>query len=135
MSIENAACTDYITEKLWRPLSLGVVPLYWGAENVHQWLPNNSSIIHLREYTPKQLAAYIEVLLNNDTLYESYLEHKTKQVIENSFLIESYEGREWGIDNEPDKINFIDHFECSVCKALHQQVSQVQYIKICIYWS
>lgn len=31
---ENSVCNDYITEKLWRPLILGVVPIYYGAPNV-----------------------------------------------------------------------------------------------------
>lgn len=34
IAYENSVCNDYITEKLWRPLSLGVVPIYFGAPNV-----------------------------------------------------------------------------------------------------
>lgn len=34
ISYENSACDDYITEKLWRPLSLGVVPIYFGSPNI-----------------------------------------------------------------------------------------------------
>lgn len=34
IAYENGICDDYITEKLWRPLSLGVVPIYFGAPNV-----------------------------------------------------------------------------------------------------
>lgn len=34
IAYENAICNDYITEKLWRPLSLGIVPIYFGAPNV-----------------------------------------------------------------------------------------------------
>jgi hypothetical protein len=30
IAIENAICDDYITEKLWRALQLGSVPLYLG---------------------------------------------------------------------------------------------------------
>lgn len=34
IAYENSICNDYITEKLWRPLILGVVPIYFGAPNV-----------------------------------------------------------------------------------------------------
>ncbi len=30
IAIENAVCEDYVTEKLWRALHLGAVPLYLG---------------------------------------------------------------------------------------------------------
>jgi Glycosyltransferase family 10 (fucosyltransferase) C-term len=33
ISFENGECNDYITEKLWRPLVIGSVPIYYGAEN------------------------------------------------------------------------------------------------------
>lgn len=34
IAFENSICNDYITEKLWRPLTIGVVPIYFGAPNV-----------------------------------------------------------------------------------------------------
>lgn len=34
IAYENSVCNDYITEKLWRPLVLGVVPIYFGAPNI-----------------------------------------------------------------------------------------------------
>jgi alpha-1,3-fucosyltransferase 10 len=30
IAIENAVCDDYLTEKLWRTLQLGSVPLFLG---------------------------------------------------------------------------------------------------------
>ncbi|RXG53484.1 Alpha-(1,3)-fucosyltransferase 10 [Armadillidium vulgare] len=57
---ENAECEDYITEKLWRPLTVGSVPIYWGSPSVARWIPNNESILHVRDFsTPQQLANYI----------------------------------------------------------------------------
>lgn len=40
IAYENSACNDYITEKLWRPLVLGVVPIYFGAPNIQVSLPS-----------------------------------------------------------------------------------------------
>ena len=34
LAIENAVCPDYITEKLWKVLQVGAVPVYFGAPNV-----------------------------------------------------------------------------------------------------
>lgn len=34
LAVENAECEDYVTEKLWKPLSIGSVPIYMGAPNV-----------------------------------------------------------------------------------------------------
>lgn len=34
IAYENSVCTDYITEKIWRPLALGIVPIYFGAPNI-----------------------------------------------------------------------------------------------------
>ncbi|XP_063985954.1 alpha-(1,3)-fucosyltransferase 10 isoform X2 [Diachasmimorpha longicaudata] len=31
LAFENAVCDDYITEKLWRPLIVGSVPIYYGS--------------------------------------------------------------------------------------------------------
>lgn len=34
IAMENGVCKDYITEKLWRPLIVGTVPVTFGAPNL-----------------------------------------------------------------------------------------------------
>ncbi|KAJ8878661.1 hypothetical protein PR048_019244 [Dryococelus australis] len=34
LALENAICEDYITEKLWRPLVVGSVPIYMGSPSI-----------------------------------------------------------------------------------------------------
>jgi len=34
IAFENAACPDYITEKFWRPLVMGVIPIYFGSPTI-----------------------------------------------------------------------------------------------------
>lgn len=34
LAMENAICDDYMTEKLWRPLRLGSVPIVFGSSKV-----------------------------------------------------------------------------------------------------
>lgn len=119
LAIENAACDDYMTEKLWRPLSVGTVPIYWGSSLVGDWIPNPGSIINIREFkSPQQLAQYLHKLLLNDTLYDSHLQHKNEHLITNMNLIQSMRDRKWGINNDFERGNFIEHFECYVCDQL-----------------
>ena len=32
LAFENALCTDYITEKFWRPLKVGTIPIVYGSD-------------------------------------------------------------------------------------------------------
>lgn len=34
ISYENSVCNDYVTEKIWRTLIVGSVPVYFGAPNI-----------------------------------------------------------------------------------------------------
>lgn len=34
ISYENSVCNDYITEKLWRPLIIVTVPIYFGSPTI-----------------------------------------------------------------------------------------------------
>ena len=34
IAIENAVCDDYVTEKVWRPLMLGSVPIVAGSPKI-----------------------------------------------------------------------------------------------------
>ncbi|KAJ1627709.1 hypothetical protein T492DRAFT_1022973 [Pavlovales sp. CCMP2436] len=49
---ENSAVTDYFTEKAFDALEAGVVPIYFGAPNGHEFLPPGSAI-----FVDAQLAA------------------------------------------------------------------------------
>ncbi|XP_042209581.1 alpha-(1,3)-fucosyltransferase 10-like [Homarus americanus] len=119
LSIENAACEDYITEKLWRPITLGSVPIYWGSPTIQDWLPNPSSIIPISDFqSPRELATYITTLLDDDKQYESYLTHKLHQIITNNYLLEAMNQRKWGINNDFERGNFIEHYECYVCDQI-----------------
>ncbi|GFQ77937.1 alpha-(1,3)-fucosyltransferase 10 [Trichonephila clavata] len=119
LAFENAVCQDYITEKLWRPLTIGSVPIYYGSPKIEDWLPNPKSAILVKNFeSPKQLAEHLLALLADDSAYEEYLEHMIRSQISNKRLIEAMANREWGINNDPAKKSFIDCFECLVCKRV-----------------
>ncbi|MBN3273165.1 FUT11 fucosyltransferase, partial [Polyodon spathula] len=63
LALENGICSDYMTEKLWRPM-------YRGSLSVSDWMPNNHSIILINDFhSPKDLADFLLSLDWNDTEY------------------------------------------------------------------
>ncbi|XP_035432245.2 alpha-(1,3)-fucosyltransferase 10 [Spodoptera frugiperda] len=120
IAIENGACNDYVTEKFWRAIKVGSVPIYFGSPTIKDWLPNKKSAILLEDYpTPKKMFEHIQVLLHNDRLYEEYLEHKTKQLITNQRLLDEHSFRPYQYDG----VKIIDKFECFICERLHDKIN------------
>ncbi|XP_049884476.1 alpha-(1,3)-fucosyltransferase 10-like [Pectinophora gossypiella] len=116
ITIENSVCNDYVTEKLWRAIEVGVVPIYYGSPLIRDWLPNNKSAILLEDFpTPELLSQHLHYLLNNDTAYEEYLEHKTLGTIANRRLIEEVAARPYQMDLQTAR----KEFECYVCERLY----------------
>ncbi|XP_050394323.1 alpha-(1,3)-fucosyltransferase 10 [Patella vulgata] len=128
LAMENGVCPDYVTEKLWRPLMVGSVPIVYGSPTVRDLLPSNHSAIIINDFkSVKELAAYLKYLDNNDDEYNKYLEWK-KTGVTNPILLKILKNREWSIDSggswSPTAINFIDGFECFVCKRVHENIQR-----------
>lgn len=119
LTFENAICDDYITEKLWRPLAAGVIPVYKGAPNIREWLPNNTSVILVDDFkSPKDLADYLNYLASNENEYNKYLSFK-RNGITNDKLLKRLRTREWGV-NDFSKMSFVTGFECFICDRIHK---------------
>ncbi|XP_077086303.1 4-galactosyl-N-acetylglucosaminide 3-alpha-L-fucosyltransferase 9 [Siphateles boraxobius] len=74
LSFENSIHKDYITEKLYNPLSLGTVPVVLGPprKNYEELIPG-SAFIHVDDFnSPKELAEHLKLLDQNDDLYRQY---------------------------------------------------------------
>lgn len=117
IAIENGVCEDYVSEKFWRAIQLGVVPIYFGSPSIRDWLPNEKSAILIEDFsTPMLLSEHIDDLMQNDDLYEEYLEHKTKRLIRNQNIINEINKRPYQVD-----YGLLDHeFKCFLCEKLHQ---------------
>lgn len=114
--IENSICEDYISKKFWQAMHAGVVPIYFGSLSAKDWFPNNKSAILLQDFpTPKLLSDYINKLMNDDDLYDEYLEHKILGKISNKKLIEELEARPY--QNQLTKT--AHQFLCFLCEKLH----------------
>ncbi|XP_069466785.1 alpha-(1,3)-fucosyltransferase 11 [Ambystoma mexicanum] len=124
LAMENALCPDYMTEKLWRPMHLGAIPIYRGSPSVLDWMPNNYSIILIDDFpSPQALADFIVSLDSDDNKYLRYLEYKKPGGVTNQFLLKTLEEREWGV-NDMTVPNYLNGFECFVCDQENRRAEQ-----------
>ncbi|XP_031369673.1 alpha-(1,3)-fucosyltransferase 10 isoform X2 [Apis dorsata] len=120
IAFENAVCDDYITEKLWRPLIVGSIPVYYGSPSFKDWLPNNMSAISILDFKdPISLANFLYNLSNNEIEYNKYLSHKLidNYDIHNERLKKALKKNKKWLSNEFG--NYVEEFECYVCKNIH----------------
>ncbi|KAM7353150.1 alpha-(1,3)-fucosyltransferase 10 [Cochliomyia hominivorax] len=122
IAYENGVCDDYITEKFWRPLIAGSIPLYFGSPSIKDWAPNEKSFIDISKFSsPQELANYLRVLDKNDRAYNSYLNHKYNMLepITNKRLLNELSRRKSSMYSD----NQFQSFECAICSFLHEHSS------------
>ena len=78
LAMENSLCPDYVTEKFYRSLDNGIVPIVYGGADYTQYAPPHSYINVADFASPKQLADYLKLLDKNDALYLKYFEWRQK---------------------------------------------------------
>ena len=102
LAFENSYCYDYITEKVWKSLKYGMVPVVSGApiESYEFHLPKNS-YLHVDNFSNAQdLSQYIIYLHKNNDIYLQYHEWRKHYVV---------------IPNIGKQTT------CSICKALYKR--------------
>ena len=78
LSFENSFCKGYVTKKLWRVMSVDIVPVVLGYANYSHMLPAHS-YIDVRDFaSPRLLVEYMKRLDANDTLYNEYFRWKAR---------------------------------------------------------
>ncbi|KAH8377914.1 hypothetical protein KR093_007845 [Drosophila rubida] len=127
IAIENGVCEDYITEKFWRPLIMGVIPIYFGSPSIRDWQPNNKSAIYIEDFpNAAALAAFLQQLGENGTEYFSYLEHKVKRrkTIDNQRLLTQLltRGYSMKLEQEHHEHSLFQRFECFICRQVHAAI-------------
>nr|CAI53946.1 alpha3-fucosyltransferase [Drosophila yakuba]CAJ42059.1 alpha 1,3-fucosyltransferase [Drosophila yakuba] len=118
IAIENAACPDYITEKFWRPLIMGVIPIYFGSPTIKDWQPNNKSAIFVNDFTnPHKLVEYLNKVADDQQLYDSYRQHKLnyRKPISNKKLLHNLVTRQYHMGDSSPGASLFEKFECAVC--------------------
>ncbi|KAK8736377.1 hypothetical protein OTU49_004966 [Cherax quadricarinatus] len=71
LAFENSACDDYITEKLWRPLLHGVVPVVLGGADYSKFLPPHS-YINAQGLQPRELGRILRELEASPEEYSKF---------------------------------------------------------------
>ncbi len=100
-AFENEITQDYISEKLWSTFGAGVLPVYFGAPNIKDHVPEHS-IVNVADYDSRaDLANHLKDILENKDLYDSYHEWRYKPLPD--FFVRKY--------------NFTHvHSECRTCR-------------------
>lgn len=88
LSLENAECRDYMTEKFWdTALIQGAVPVVYGAKKSdYERVAPPNSFIHVSDFdSVESLAKYLLLLDRNDVLYSRFFHWRRKGEIEMVF--------------------------------------------------
>ncbi len=100
---------------MWRSFIVGSVPIVYGSSKAREIFPDNQTAIEVLDFdSPKELADFLLHLNRQDSEYDKYLKFKAKNGVKNSHLLDLMQNREWGINNDRLKGNYIDKFECMV---------------------
>lgn len=76
--MENSITRDYVTEKVYDGLMAGCIPIYLGAPNIEDYVPDSNAIInYARLGSPEALKAELERLAADQESYEQKLLWKT----------------------------------------------------------
>lgn len=71
---ENTHTTDgYITEKIFDAFAAGCVPIYWGPDNITDYIPKNCFIDYRDFKNREEVYQYIKSMSEN--VYQTYLDH------------------------------------------------------------
>lgn len=74
--------------------------------------------------SPETLASHLHYLNQDDIAYSDMVVHKTKGIVDNTFLINAMAKRGWSAGNEnedPHSENFVEAFECYLCSEIHRK--------------
>lgn len=105
LAIENANDRDYVTEKVWDALSAGAIPVYGGAPNVNDFVPDASSIVNMDDFaSPADLAAHLVRVGADEQLYNTYHAWRFNETVLEKL-------------REVDR-NHRGFFECKVCDQI-----------------
>jgi hypothetical protein len=111
LAIENANDVDYVTEKVWDALSAGAIPVYGGAPNVNDFVPEAAAIVNMDDFaSAEQLAAHLVRVASDEALYNAYHAWRFNETILAAL-------------REVDR-NHRGYFECQVCKVIAESRRQ-----------
>ncbi len=83
LTIENMSESSFITEKIFNAICAGCIPIYFGAHNIHNYIPKEC-FINLREFENwDKLCEFLNNFSISD--YEKFLENREKFLQSNKY--------------------------------------------------
>jgi hypothetical protein len=77
LAFENSHCEEYITEKVWQPLSVGVIPVYYGTRFIKDLLPDPNAVVYVSDFhSASDLGDYLKKMAlpeNSELVYDRHL--------------------------------------------------------------
>ncbi|GAM27108.1 hypothetical protein SAMD00019534_102830, partial [Acytostelium subglobosum LB1] len=119
LAFENNNITDYVTEKVYNVILGGTLPIYMGAPNIDEFVPEKSIIKTSDFESPQALAKYLSYLASNESAYNEYFAWKSKPLPQ--FFI--------------DKFNNCAFYtaDCRLCMHVHNLKNQV--VDDMVFWN
>lgn len=110
---ENSYGMDYVTEKVYRALMSGSVPIYLGAPNVDAFLPDRDAVVYAGDFdSPRELGTYLwEVSRNVTLLAERHLKWRTRPLPERFLRLSKLANRKSDYS-----------FACKVCNCVRGRI-------------
>ncbi|KZS14698.1 putative Alpha--fucosyltransferase C [Daphnia magna] len=115
LAFENSLCEDYVTEKFFKIMAHDIIPVVYGGADYTKYAPPHS-YINAGKFKPKELAAYLNLLDANDTLYNEYFWWKDHYRVESSIE------------------DMSRHGFCGLCQKLHEDSSYKSYPEMSTDW-
>lgn len=111
---------DYVTEKIFDCLVAGIVPIYYGADNIEEYVGKDCFVDYRKYHNLEELAKYL--LSVDEEEYQRYLIAGKKVLHSN--ILEKFSGEEYA-RNVYDVIKVKKEFKVSLLNRV--------YIKFCIW--
>jgi hypothetical protein len=114
LAFESQSCRDYVTEKFWRSLAFGAIPIVFGPrtkQSLEQTSPPNSFIYTGDFDAPSLLADHLHQIAKNRTLFSEYHRWRRFYVVgHRSDEVESYRFCELchRLNTNQDRIYYLD---------------------------
>ena len=106
LSFENSLCQEYITEKFFNAMDNGMIPIAFGGltQTDYSKIAPPHSYIHVDDYeSSEKLIEFLEIIKQNETLYQSYFWWKDYYSLKTKILAEEN--------------------QCYLCQILNQEPS------------
>ena len=117
LSLENAVCKDYVTEKFFNILPYNTIPVVMNGADMANIAPKHSFINILDFASTAKLAAYLKKVAQDDVLFASYF-----------WWRDFYKVKVVEINRSPQQFIILQSFPstmvsswCKLCSLLHSQ--------------